>query len=958
MSTYAPSIASTRIAKYWAANPEKYAEHLRKKAEKRRGVKDENNSSHVKLATQRKTTVKKYVNFCDWDEILGDLRNVQGELTQRGEKRYTTVVDFEIYIKAKVEKRMSYLEYEPEPVEDTTDVGKVVDLYMAHHAPKDDGIEYDVNNEETYPTAWNVDRWASLNDLRNMTKSSVEVLRKKPKCEREKFNDCSRLPWDMVRSELDHIIVELNKLPGHDTLIPISVSKKCPKYPHKWSSKLDGYEYTLEMFERELCDDSPDGLRYKYENDRDIGFGILCSSLVCVDFDTPEEYDLLRKEGILKDGLVELSRGGVHVYYQQNPEYNELYDTKISDTIDFKGLTRATQNEKRDINTYTRGLVVCYPTIGYDRRNVFTPKQLTFDLCRWYYEHKPEDKISGVVGIDTDVVDDEFVKDLELRYNGHFLSAKVSDSGMSYHFKRTCAGECPGGHIHRNNCFFINVSTDKSVFYRCLSSECDKSYFIGSRGYLFIDEDPDEIHEFKSYFDSDDFMELIQNLKTDKGHSPDALDIIYKEFSKYHVMVNSQDGQYMLVLSYIRPGVYDIPVRWDLQSYEQTCNKDFILYPDGKRAKFFDNWRLNIKHRKAARGLTFNPNQKYGFLPNKIYNMWCGVRATRETDITTIGDFNGYLDSILKILWNLSDYNDEMYTYIINWIHAIMNGKKTGKILAFVNSPGGCGKGTFWNKFMYHFVIGNNISYITQNKADIVGNFNGSAIENNLLLVFDEAMYTANEFEFIKSISTETTTSVADKNVKQHNVDNYVNMVMLSNHRVYGLDDRRMVYIVPSKKMVNDLDFWKDINTKLSSDTNSPYYADMKKTACAFVKYVRDYVEVKPYNINISPECKYKKSVHSAPPMIQSIDRSMVEFRTQLKKDNRYKSIPQREVMDIVRSMFEEQFKKHDFNNGTCHNTLLSLGFKESKHGITHVDSYTIPDATEYESVVKEYFKF
>ncbi len=985
----------SRKTEYRARNQEKTQEQMRRDYEVRKSKDNyrENKKDIDALSDRRKTSVKRYHEMTTinpkvtWDDIVTDLKNSQDAKTQRGVKKYTTVDDFSKYVAEKLKNRMVYIEYEPFPKDDTTVLGQFIEWYMRWFSSKDK-IVYDVSNRETYPPAWNIHREGALNSLMNYTDESLLEMNKVPKDDRQPFSDYRRRSWPEVESALYDYIAEFRRIGKHDTIIPASVSKKCPIEPYTWCEKEGMYKYTLDDFERDLKNGT---IKKGYLASDDYGFAIMCSGIVCVDFDTPEAYEILSRKGILKGGVVEYTKRGVHVYFTHMIDnFKDEDDTIIPNgtmdtvhrvlgidlekTVDFLALNHVSSSRTPTIDNYTRATVMCYPTQGYERVNdFFELKPFSMDLLKWWCDLVPEDKSPGYTsGVDITVDDPEFVNGIEQMFNGKFDNARETSSGISYRFHRTANSVCPGGHTHVSNGFYINVDNESNrVFYRCLSSECNRSYPLGFAGSMFIDDTENvqsvrENQEFFKSFDRNRFIELIGKLRGPDGtHSKEALTLLCEEFSKYYVLVRGIGIDHVVELSYIRQGVFDMPKTCDYNNFRNSANTDYKLNVSKNLAGdniycndgFFNIWcRATV----AAKSIIFNPTRKYGMVKagddTNHYNIWVGCRGTRYSDIGSLGDDFTGIEDILTVLRNLCANDDERYHYVINWINAVVSGVKTGKCLCFVNAAGGVGKGTFWNRFMYKYIVGKEMSYTTQEKNDIVGQFNGRAIENNLLLVFDEASYTQDEFNAIKNITSEETVSIADKNVKQRDIESFVNLVMLSNNLVPGLDDRRMVYLIPNPDF-KDNEILEQFNKDLSHPEDSIGHKLMEHRAGLFLRYVRDMASKHPVNLTKKPRADYQIYVTYSDDYVRHIAETMNDIRNLLQADGRRKSVDQTQVRGLIRRNFMRDMTA-EFCDDTCHITLLDkLGFKEGVGVETsiRIPTYIIPTIEQFNQAIKKH---
>jgi hypothetical protein len=918
-----------------------------------------------------------------WDDLIADLEKIQDEKTRVGSKKYSPIDEFAEYIKdlyKELATRMTDAFDEEVEIPTETDTDKIVALYLEHMTPKDDEyVEYNENDTRTIPPIWSIDPIGYLRYLETCPTEIVSSLALVPKKERVKVHVGGQPPWGSVDKILEKMSNVLSTLPGPNTIVPSFYKEKRPRREHKWDNakhtevdenegeneevRLGCYQYTADDFREQYMSGK---IKEEYiENTlKPVGFGILCSTVVCVDFDTPEDYELVRrktidlygigKRSVLDGGVMEITPGGVHVYFyiDNNDDMSMIREGRISPTIDFKGLTRsgAQTGHPRPFETYTRGFVACSPTPGYRMIGDFEHiKPITPALRRWLDDAMPQDNVRdgrNAKTVRTSPEDSDFIHNIENEQNAKHLETKETDNGVSHHFRRISEGMCPGNHSHISNSFYINVANDGTVFYHCLSTECGKSYLYGVRNCMFV-EDPGDEPDFQTNFDEKKFDELIQRLKTNgkDEHNDAAMDKIFAEFGKYRVLVKKPLS--VVEVRYKRPGVLDFPTIVSFTDFQLLTNKDFDVFPNKKHPSFVDAWIKNKRKHIRAEKTTFNPSLPSGIIKRggeTIYNLWCGIKATRDYDVFNIDLDNnincGYLHEMLELLETLSG-DPELFDYNNRWCADLVNGRKIGTCLAFVNAPAGCGKGTFWINFMIQWVLGREICYVTQASNDLVGHFNG-AIENVLLFVTDEAVFTLEKFEGVKHVVSELQSSVNSKGVNQRQIDNFVNLVMLSNNPCPGMDDRRVAASKPQITFVGNEKYWDRMAARMSAAEFTPEYTEMQKTAAALVLWWRRYREKHTKGINKVPTKNHQKSVHRSTPIVRYINESLDEIRKLLA--NGARSVKQQDVIDTVQKTHTER-GGGTFEHPSCHDHLLRLGFEEGTvkiAGRKH-DSYTIP---------------
>jgi hypothetical protein len=98
-------------------------------------------------------------------------------------------------------------------------------------------------------------------------------------------------------------------------------------------------------------------------------------------------------------------------------------------------------------------------------------------------------------------------------------------------------------------------------------------------------------------------------------------------------------------------------------------------------------------------------------------------------DITKITDADMSDPMLLfvdKVVWHLCAENQAWYDYYSQWEWDIINGRKTGKMMCFVNSDGGIGKGAIFTTFLFSHILGDDICYKSTGEAkEVLGDFTG-----------------------------------------------------------------------------------------------------------------------------------------------------------------------------------------------------------------------------------------
>lgn len=915
------------------------------------------NSDKKAMSVRRNRTVDLYTpRITDpsftWEVLIADLEDVREEKTRKGEYKYTSVVDFERFI----ERKASFYDINVSGDEDA-----FIAWYVRNHPDKG-------KNTFQPSVEWHEDR---LEYLRQLELCSDETLRVRGEISakgHKKYTKDVRRVWDVVYTMLSDIVQILKKLPGENGLIVCS--DKAPIDQHKWDDSKDRYQYTIGDFERGLNNGD---IKKLYEANVNIRFGILCSSIVCFDFDTPESYVQAKREGILEGGVVELTRGGVHVYFLQTEDtiaivHNQL---RIKPSVDFIAISTSCHSKTPLIEKRTRSNIVVSPSQGYVLLDSFENiKNITDEGFRWWLDNATS-KNAIQSGIDYETEDKTFVGIVEQKYVAKLLNVvKTSSDWLSYYFKRTGDGECPDGKVHDSNNFYVNVSPTGAAFYKCLSCSGSRQTLISIPHCSFINENETEQTNteqeavFAKSFNKDKFLELIKKLNADGNHSQESIEIILKEFSKYHVFV-SGSSSFIIEVRYTRPGV---PATNNIISYEVFCSSytvSFDIFPDGKSKSFSKTWiKYSDSNGLSAVELAFEPERPPGLFVNttndvRYYNMWCGLKAIRDYDMSTVDLVNkrGYLDLILLNLRNLCNGEEADYLRVVKWLAKMFRGEKTGMCPAFYKSPEGCGKSTFWSRFIMEWVLGQEICFSTSDGNKLFGKFNASSIDNMLFALWDEPKITAEMLEPFKYVVSETYISVEGKHTNQKKIRSKINIVITSNEPLGGLmHGRRMIPMTPTSVLKKSQELDKLWEFTSAEERHSHHFENSRMTAANFVKHVFDIDQQYPdIRIDDIPARMYVANILRADPHIQCISATYEDMRKLLASDKRNKLLKQQDVIDIVHNEFVSRSFNTDFDHGKCHDYLLDLGFKErsKRDGPRNVNSYEMPDEDTFEAKIK-----
>jgi putative DNA primase/helicase len=179
--------------------------------------------------------------------------------------------------------------------------------------------------------------------------------------------------------------------------------------------------------------------------------------------------------------------------------------------------------------------------------------------------------------------------------------------------------------------------------------------------------------------------------------------------------------------------------------------------------------------------------------------------------ITTWKLYNLFLDHIYNIL---SDRNNELYNYILNWISYLLQNPGAKTETSFINiGEQGTGKNKFFtyviSKLFGRYAIANE-----NNINNIIGRFN-SSFENKILVICKELQSLDNakhlNTDCLKSLITDNTCTIESKFVNSRTIDNVSNFIFVSNNYLpikIENGDRRYVIFKTSNECKNNFEYF------------------------------------------------------------------------------------------------------------------------------------------------------
>ena len=216
---------------------------------------------------------------------------------------------------------------------------------------------------------------------------------------------------------------------------------------------------------------------------------------------------------------------------------------------------------------------------------------------------------------------------------------------------------------------------------------------------------------------------------------------------------------------------------------------------------------IAYKSKLTIKGIRF-----YSHNDKDIFSIFNGFKYNTVENIN-IELISNYLNMIKEVI---ADSNEDIYNYLLNWIsYIIQNPGKKAETAIVLKGLQGIGKNTFTD-VICELLSGyseNNVNQI----GELTGNFN-SVIESKMLLVLNELKNVGEDrlanFDTLKSIITDKTIRINEKNQPRRTSENVSNLIFVTNNSYpvkIESGDRRYVVLACNGKYKNNNDFWTNM---------------------------------------------------------------------------------------------------------------------------------------------------
>jgi hypothetical protein len=297
-----------------------------------------------------------------------------------------------------------------------------------------------------------------------------------------------------------------------------------------------------------------------------------------------------------------------------------------------------------------------------------------------------------------------------------------------------------------------------------------------------------------------------------KDHAPD----VYERVKQNDYEYTKQDFETTHFKVINPPMIVRITESAGLQ-YMTQKDFNFIYRNRTCNGESFANKWLNDPEIRTYENLVFLPKQT---APANSFNLFMGfpVEAV-EGDVSVVND----------LLRMITGNDEKVYDYVEKWVASIIQKpyEKTGVVLVNQGSQG-VGKDTYFN--FIGSMLGTEYFMNTGNaENDVWGRFTDDQ-QRILFMKFEEANFVTNKAhaDKLKNLVTSTVRKFEGKGLKAITLNNFINLVMTTNHDVPVLledSDRRFCCFKASDEKRGDFEYWKTVYSALENPaTKSAYY--------------------------------------------------------------------------------------------------------------------------------------
>ena len=313
----------------------------------------------------------------------------------------------------------------------------------------------------------------------------------------------------------------------------------------------------------------------------------------------------------------------------------------------------------------------------------------------------------------------------------------------------------------------------------------------------------------------DDFTMTSIIGKAENGKYINASEVVY-DLSR---VIRRIDGE---VITFVKK-IYDVHADKYILVHINQYNMKGMLKSiklwdnDEKKITAWDVFEENMFN-LTIKGIKFNSDDKE--ILSVFQDFKYDILDTYDIEIIT-----NFLNLIREVI---CDCNDEMYNYVISWIaNIIQNPGLKNETALILKGLQGTGKNTFTN-VICELLAGYSVKNVTD-ISELTGSFN-SVVESKMLIVLNELSNCGSEkqlnFNALKSIITDDTIRINEKNQPRRTAENVANFIFVTNNSFpvkIETGDRRYIVMYVNAIHKGDMNYF----TKLHKSFTKEFYDNL-----------------------------------------------------------------------------------------------------------------------------------
>lgn len=253
----------------------------------------------------------------------------------------------------------------------------------------------------------------------------------------------------------------------------------------------------------------------------------------------------------------------------------------------------------------------------------------------------------------------------------------------------------------------------------------------------------------------------------------------------------------------------------------------------------------------------------YGYYPNiercpdGVYNASGPTRATLLEEYARAGIDNDVCaslidDELAAILHHIRDHIcagvQEHYEYFMSWMHTVCVERLKSNVVLFLGGVQGTGKSAI-PEFVAKWVLGPNVSLVTETGKRVVGEFNHILVQRELVVINEiDLSSMTGSLESIKGLVTGETMVANRKFCDERDVPNNLNLIFTSNlENVIKMEEhqRRFVAFSVDHHPENSIEYFNKLFAKMTTNSGDRFYT--------YLTYVVPHFK---HDLNIRPATK------------------------------------------------------------------------------------------------------